>query len=67
MSKYVIFAGGFIVALIALTLVALWQFGFFKDSKPKPSGLVLPASSVAPGVDTRRRYSRYGSYSTRRR
>ena len=65
MSKYLIFAGGFIVALIALTLAALWQFGYFKDSKPV--GLVLPASSVAPGVDTRRRYSRYGSYSTRRR
>jgi len=62
MSKYFIFAGGFIVALNALTLVALWQFGYFKDPKPKPkspSGL-LPTLPVKPGLDTRRRYSRYG-------
>ena len=62
MSKYFIFAGGFIVALIALTLIALWQFGFLKDSKPKPKSpsRVLPALPVTPGLDTRRRYSRYG-------
>lgn len=62
MSKYFIFAGGFIVALIALTLIALWQFGFLKDSKPKPKSpsRSLPTLPVTPGLDTRRRYSRYG-------